>query len=248
MSYDQWPYLGVFFVLVASGLGLPLPEDIPLLTGGYLCHIGEAHLPAMILAGLLGVLSGDLFLYSMGRRFGHHIVEHRIVRRLVNPRRLLMAEEMFARHGIKIIFIGRFLPGLRAMIFTAAGVMRVPRLTFVVVNGTAACISVPTLILLGYVFGGSLEEIKRDVRTAYHTLAIVLILAAVIGGGIYLHRRQRKLMATTHLPPEAENKPLAELPPLGMSDPSSKDKNEDEANKGQDSRHGRDQPNRSPDD
>ena len=82
MSYEQWPYLGVFAVLIAASLGLPIPEDIPLLTGGYLCHHGLAHPHVMICVGLVGVLGGDFILFSLGRRFGHHIVEHRFVRRL----------------------------------------------------------------------------------------------------------------------------------------------------------------------
>lgn len=201
MSYEQWPYLGVLFVLLAASVGLPIPEDIPLLTGGYLCHIGKAHLPIMIAVGMTGVLSGDIFLFLMGRRFGHRIVEHRFVCRLVNAQRLLLAEELFAKHGVKILFIGRFLPGLRPMIFMAAGVLRVPVLTFIAVNGLAASISVPTLVVLGRVFGGSLEQIKSDVRTATHAVGVAVLIAAVVGGGIWLHRRQKRLMAETHLPP-----------------------------------------------
>lgn len=213
MSYEQWPYLTVFLVLLASGLGLPLPEDIPLLTGGYLCHIDRASLPIMIVTGIIGVLSGDLFLFTMGRRFGHHIVEHRVFRRLVNPSRLLLAEELFARHGMKIIFIGRFLPGLRPMIFTAAGVLRVRPLVFLVVNGTAACISVPTLVILGKIFGGSLEQIQRDIRTASHGMVLVLIVVAFVVGGIWLHRRQKGLMASSHAPRDIEPEELAKMPP-----------------------------------
>jgi membrane protein DedA with SNARE-associated domain len=213
MTYEQWPYLTVLLVLLAASLGLPIPEDIPLLTGGYLCHIGQAALPKMIATGLLGVLAGDVFLFTMGRRFGHHVVEHRVFRRLVNPSRLLMAEELFARHGLKIIFIGRFLPGLRPMIFMAAGVLRVRPLAFAAVNGAAACISVPTLVLLGKFFGGSLDQIKRDIRIASHGMGLVLIVIALIAGAIWLQRRQKRLMAASHTPRDIEPEELAKMPP-----------------------------------
>jgi len=218
MPLEQWSYLGVLLVLIAAGLGLPLPEDIPLLTGGYLCHIGQASLPLMIAVGMVGVLSGDLFLFTMGRRFGHHVVEHRFFRRLVNPRRLLMAEELFARQGVKIIFAGRFLPGLRPMIFMAAGVLRVRPLVFLAVNGLAACISVPTLIVLGKVFGGSLDHIKRDVRLASHAMFLVVIVIALIAGGIWLYRRQKRLMSTSHVPRDIEPEELAKMPPSPGAD------------------------------
>lgn len=213
MSYEQLPYLTVYLVLLASGLGLPLPEDIPLLTGGYLCHIGRAHLPLMIATGIIGVLSGDLVLFSMGRRFGHHVVEHRGFRRLVNPPRLIMAEELFTRHGVKIIFIGRFLPGLRPMIFMAAGVLKVRPAVFVAVNGAAACISVPVLVTLGKVFGSSLEQIKRDVRIASHGMFVALIAVALLGLAFWLYRRQRRLIASSHVPQDIEPEELAKMPP-----------------------------------
>ena len=212
MPYEQWPYLGVLAVLIAASLGLPLPEDIPLLTGGYLCHIGRAKLLPMIIVGLIGVLSGDFILYGMGRRFGHHIVHHRVFRRLVNPPRLLAAERLFARHGIKIIFAGRFLPGLRPMIFMAAGVLRVRPAAFAAVNGLAACISVPTLILLGRLFGGSLEQIKRDVRLASHGIGLAVAVLALVAVGLYLHRRQTRMLPNADVPPHLAPEELEDIP------------------------------------
>src|SRR5512145_2332461 len=116
MPWEKWPYVCVLVVLITASFGVPIPEDIPLLTGGWLCYKHYAVLPIMIAFGMLGVLTGDICLFVMGRRFGHHIVEHRFMRRLVNPSRLLLAEHLFEHHGIKIIFVGRFLPGLRGMI------------------------------------------------------------------------------------------------------------------------------------
>lgn len=194
MSYAHWPYLSVFLLLVAGGLGFPLPEDVPLLTGGFLCHQGLAHLYVMIAVAMVGVLGADVALFSLGRRFGHHIVEHRWMRRLVNPSRLAVAENLFGRHGVKIIFAGRFLPGLRPMIFMAAGVLRVSPWTFLAVDGFAAVISVPTLIVLGYLFGGHLEELKRGVRDVTHMLGLGAAVVAIVALGIYLHRRQKRLM------------------------------------------------------
>jgi len=195
MSYEHWPYLTVLCVLVAASLGLPIPEDIPLLTGGYLCHLGLARLPAMIAVGMIGVLSGDVILFIMGRRFGPQVVEHRFFRAVVSPRRLELAENLFTRHGVKIIFAARFLPGLRAAVFMAAGVLGVPFSRFILVNGLAACLSVPTLVVLGSVFGHNIDRLKQDVRTVTHFVSLVLLAAGLIGLGVFFHRRQKAYMA-----------------------------------------------------
>jgi membrane protein DedA with SNARE-associated domain len=178
-----------------AGMGVPLPEDIPLLTGGWLCYNGLATLWVMVVIALIGVLGGDLILFTLGRRFGHHVVEHRFIRRLVNADRLLLAENLFAQHGNKIIFAGRFLPGLRPMIFMAAGVLKVRPGTFLTVDGLAAAISVPTLVILGFLFGQHFNRIKQDVRFATHTIALVLVVVGLIVLAIYLYRRQKGLMA-----------------------------------------------------
>lgn len=196
LQYEQWPYLAVLGVLLLASLGLPLPEDVPLLTAGYLCHIGAAELLPMIAVGMLGVLCGDVILFSLGRRFGEHVVELPVFRRVFKPHRLLLAEQLFARHGVKIVFAGRFLPGLRPMIFMAGGVLKLPFRVFILVNGFAACISVPTLILLGKVFGEHLEQIQNDVRRVTHYIVLAIILAGLTSLGIYLHRRQKRLLAT----------------------------------------------------
>ncbi len=213
MPYVKWHYLGVLGVLIACSLGLPLPEDVPLLAGGFLCHRALASLHVMIPVAMVGVLGGDFILFGMGRKFGHRVTEHRIIRRLVNPSRLLMAEHLFAQHGAKIIFAGRFLPGLRPMIFMASGVLKVPFWRFAAVNGLAACIHVPTLVLLGKFFGHNLHQIKSDVRTVTNTIALAILVVGLIAAGVYLHRRQRRMMASAGVDRGTDADTLADLPP-----------------------------------
>lgn len=219
MPWDKLPYLCVLAVLITASFGVPIPEDIPLLTGGWLCYRGLAVLPIMIAVGMFGVLTGDICLFVMGRRFGHHIVEHRFMRRLVNPQRLLLAERLFEHHGIKIIFIGRFLPGLRGMIFLASGIMRVPFWKFISVNGFAACISVPTLIVLGYVFGAKFDLLKSEVRTVTNVIGVLALIGIVAGVGLYLHRRSRQYLAEAE-PEDAtvSAETLSHLPPGGHAE------------------------------
>ena len=195
MNFEHFGYLGILLVLLLCGLGLPLPEDVPLLTGGWLCYKGLANVWIMILVGLVGVLSGDFFLFWLGRRFGHQIMEHRLFRKLVNPSRLVKAERLFERHGFKIIFLGRFLPGLRPMLWVACGVSRVPAWVFATTNGAAACISVPTLVLLGKWFGHSIHKVQQDVRNVMYLILLIAVAAALAGTAYYIHKQQSSLLS-----------------------------------------------------
>jgi len=195
MNFEHFGYLGILLVLLLCGLGLPIPEDVPLVTGGWLCYEGLANVWIMILVGLVGVLSGDFFLFWLGRRFGHQITEHRLFRKLVNPSRLAKAERLFERHGFKIIFFGRFLPGLRPMLWVVCGISRVPTWIFATTNGAAACISVPTLVLLGKWFGHSIHKVQHDIRNVMHLILLIAVMVALAATGYYIHKQQKRLLA-----------------------------------------------------
>ena len=66
-------YLIIFGVLVLCGLGLPLPEDLSLIFGGYLAYNGAVRLPVMIAVGFVGILCGDSLIYLAGRRVGDRV-------------------------------------------------------------------------------------------------------------------------------------------------------------------------------
>ncbi len=171
--------LNAYWVLLAAlwvaSIGFPLPEDIALLTAGYACYEGYAHLELMVPLAMFGVLSGDLFIYYLGRRWAANLFEHRWIRWIASPERLDIVREHFHNHQIKTVCIARFLPGMRAVVFLTAGVVRMSLLKFLLADGLAALGSVPLFLGLGYLFGHSIE---RKVHEVEHILVIVAILVA----------------------------------------------------------------------
>jgi len=194
----KFSYFGLFAILIAAGLGVPLPEDIPLLAAGWLVHKGSANLELMIATGLLGVLVGDSLLFSMGRRYGDHIVDHKWLRWIAKPWLVEKARQKYANHGAKILFAARFMPGLRAVLFLTAGVFKVPYWKFLAIDGFAALISVPVWVWLGKEFSGHIEQILGGARIASYVVGGVLVVGLIIWG-IYEYRhnlRRRNREAT----------------------------------------------------
>jgi membrane protein DedA with SNARE-associated domain len=184
---SKFSYVGLFAVLIAAGLGIPLPEDIPLLAAGWLVYRGGADLTLMILTGLLGVLVGDTLLFSMGRRYGDHIVDHRWLRRIAKPWLVEKARRMYAGHGAKILFAARFMPGIRSVLFLTAGVFKVSYWKFLAIDGFAALISVPVWVWVGWKFSGRIEEVLGGARLATFAIGGMLVLGLIIWG-IYEYR------------------------------------------------------------
>ncbi len=193
----NFAYAGVLLVLIVSGLGLPIPEDLPLILGGYLCQQGAAELRFMIPLTLLAVVGADVMVYALGRRFGYLVPKLPLFRRFLTPPRLERAGEFLVDHGGKALFAGRFMPGLRTPIFFTAGLLKVPFWKFLLVDGFAALISVPVLVLVGFYFSEYLEEVRKWATGTQIGFAIVL--AVVIGGYIWYKRRKHRAMQSEAL-------------------------------------------------
>lgn len=191
-------YIGVTAMLLTSGLGLPLPEDIPLLTGGYLCGIDRCRLQIMIPLTLGAVLLADSVIYLLGRRYGHHVPRLPLVRRYLTEKRLARAERAFHDHGGKTLFTARFLPGLRAPAFFTAGVFKIPFWKFLAIDGAAAFISVPVLVYAGYWGAARFDQVKRWAHDAQLALAvgIVIVVGLII---TWKMRRRRKIASAAEL-------------------------------------------------
>jgi membrane protein DedA with SNARE-associated domain len=181
-----WAAYGTIFgILLACGIGVPFPEDVSLIFGGYLVFRGAANLPMMVATGFLGILGGDSIIYWAGRRLGNRArTDHgRFLRRLLTPERRARVEALFARHGEKIVMAARFMPGVRAVSFFTAGSAGMPYARFICFDGLAALASAPAFVFLGFRFGRQLQrviELLKRFQTAT-AIAILLIACAWLG-------------------------------------------------------------------
>lgn len=184
-------YLTVFGVLVVCGLGVPLPEDISLILGGYLAHTGAANLPMMMVVGLLGILIGDSLIFAAGRRVGNGAaVQKGFFARIVTPEKRAKAEHLFQKHGQKIVMIARFMPGVRAVTYFTAGSVRMPYTRFIFWDGLAALVSAPLFVYLGYANGGRLEWLIGALKEG-QVVVIAVLVALVVAYGLYRWNRNK---------------------------------------------------------
>lgn len=204
----------MFGVLLACGLGVPLPEDITLVVGGYTVYLSQMHrldqpdLIPMILVGLAGVLAGDVFLFSVGRWMGPRVTHRWPFRRLVTGQRMEQIYRFFARYGAWTAFLARFAAGIRAPTFLLAGTSRMSFRTFLLADGLAALISVPLLVVLAFHFGHEIDRVKAWLMNAKY-VAVLGLLVLLIGWLWSRIKQRRRDRGHSDNPTDAAAKPQA---------------------------------------
>lgn len=177
---EHFTYAGLLVVLVLCGLGLPVPEDAVLLTGGFLAHRGVVDYPVALAISFVGVITGDCSLFFLGRRFGTGLLRYFGLIHPGSQRSIARMRAFMDRHGHRAVFYGRFLAGLRALVYLSAGSLGVPVSRFLMYDLLGAAISVPLVVSLGYLFGGEIERMLRYLGGVQRVLLIIVGLSVLI--------------------------------------------------------------------
>ncbi len=207
-------YAFVFTVLLLCGFGLPMPEDIVLVTGGVLAWLSsdleslsfggmlrDPGLLWMIATGLSGILAGDSVIFLAGRRFGHRVADFGPLRRIITPEKLELVEKKVRTRGNVVVMFARFLPGLRAPTYFTVGHARMPYWKFLFYDGAAALISAPLWVCLGFWFGSDLEEAARVAGRFSH---YILLGVGVVLAGLAIRWLQTRRAAPDVPAPDVE--------------------------------------------
>ncbi|MCB0385642.1 MAG: DedA family protein [Bdellovibrionales bacterium] len=205
-AYDPVTVYSVLVgLMVASSFGFPVPEEVTLISVGLVAYLAkhpelypppepgmkpiDPHTLAAVAFG--AVFLSDLLVYSVGRHFGRRALRIRFVRRLINPRVMRKIERWSHKYGAFAAGIFRFTPGLRFPGHLMCGVTKLSLPKFVMTDGAAALISVPTQVLFLAYYGdqilGTLKQVKISILG-------VLILGALF---FFINRYRRNLKKTS---------------------------------------------------
>jgi membrane protein DedA with SNARE-associated domain len=188
-------YAILFGLLFACGLGLPLPEDIPLLLGGYFVALGKMNIIWVAIFAWTGIIGGDCVLYWLSRKYGMNVTRLPMIGTHVTKERILWAEAKFEQYGVWVVAVCRLFAGVRGAMVIAAGVLRFNFAKFLIADGLAALVSGGLFVYLGYLAGtifGSVGEMREKIKHYEHYViaAIIVVLSAAIISYI-LWRRKR---------------------------------------------------------
>jgi membrane protein DedA with SNARE-associated domain len=188
----KWGYVGIIVFLILTGCGLPIPEEVPIVGAGWASSPEQDKLNPWLALGscFIGAVVGDIIMYGIGRRFGRRLLQKRAwFASMLTPEKERQIEEMFRHHGLKVLFVSRFLVGVRSPIYITAGILKVPFKRFVLVDMFCASVMVTSFFALAYWFSNHVLKWIRQAEAAVTITIAVLAIVALVG---YRYYRKRK--------------------------------------------------------
>jgi membrane protein DedA with SNARE-associated domain len=175
----QHGYSILFAALFAHQIGVPLPGPLFLLAAGALAARGRLDLAAAITLAVSACVLADWVWYEAGRRRGDKVLHfiHGFTRDPeYHDRR---AKQTFARFGLPILLVAKFVPGLDAISPPLAGTSRTGRVRFLLLDAVGAGIYSCAYSGLGYVFSHDLNRAAAYVGQAGKVIGCAAAIAAV---------------------------------------------------------------------
>lgn len=179
--------IGMMFM---SAIGLPLPEEMTLVSVGFLAFMGanpqifpppyagapvvSVHMASAI--AIFAVFGSDFIIYSIGRLWGRKVLETRFMKRIVSPEIMQKVEVWTKKYGAYACGIFRFTPGIRFPGHLACGILHFPIWKFALIDGISVLISVPTQIYLIATYGETiLVRIRQFKLVVFCVIGVVVI-------------------------------------------------------------------------
>ena len=168
-------YISLLLVVFGRQLCLPLPADLLLVAAGALVAGGRMSLPLVLCIGVSGCLAGDLVWFGAGRRWGSKVL-HILCNFTGDPVRCTQgAHTSFARWGLKLLLVAKFIPGMDAIAPPIAGMEDSPLPSFVTLDAVGSLLWSGFYVGLGFYFS---HELTIAIRVASH---FAIALALLIG-------------------------------------------------------------------
>ena len=181
----------VAVVVALESMGLPVPGETTLVTAALVAGTGHGlHIGVVVAAAALGAIAGDSAGYWIGRRWGHALLVRYGPLVRIDAARLRLGQYLFARHGGKVVFFGRFVALLRALAALLAGTNGMPWPRFFAFNAAGGVVWAAIFGFGAYTLGEGFTHLQGRLAIA----GIVLGVLGIVGGLWFVRRHEAALM------------------------------------------------------
>ncbi len=187
MSYiEQYGYWALFFCLWLGIIGMPIPDEMIVMSGGLVSSMGILDLIPAFLLTYLGVVSVLSLGYILGKIFGIKILNKLMKKK--KTKYLLKSQEMIAKYGHYALVISYFIPVVRHIVPYLVGMNNMSFKTYAVYSYVTGFVWTLVYFVLGSIFGKHIEVIVT-LATEYGIYfgGIVIVVCSI--SYMYMHKK-----------------------------------------------------------
>lgn len=181
---NQFGYIGILLLITIENVFPPIPSEIILTFGGFMCSLSELYVLGVIFFATAGSMFGAILLYMCG----YYIKTERLLMFVrgkwgsylhMKEEHIKKAQTWFDRCGKKAVLFGRFIPVVRSMISIPAGLVRMPLIPFLLYTTLGSFLWNSVLVCGGYLAGNHWESLVKYVENYSYVLLIISILVCL---------------------------------------------------------------------
>lgn len=205
----QHGYVVLFAWVAAEQFALPVPSEPVLLAAGALAGAGLLKLPFAIAVGVGAALLSDVIWYEIGRAHGNQVTRLLCRISLEPDSCVRRSQDMFARYGGRSLLVAKFVPGLNTVMQPLAGILRMRRSRFLLLDALGALLWIGAYVGLGYLLSDQVERVAvyaRYLGSWLFGLAFGALALYVAGKYIRRQRFIRRLRIARITPVELKRK------------------------------------------
>lgn len=208
-SYAYQPMFVYGFIVLfmtASSFGLPIPEEMTLLSAGLVAYMARnpdqfppptpdaegVNLVVLSIVCFVAVLGSDILIYFLGKIFGRRIIKTKFFNNRIGHEPFDKINKIFQKYSYWACGLFRFAPGVRFPGHLSCGLMGIPLWQFVMVDGLAALVSVPTQVLLVANYGDVILDKVKQFKMALGVI-ILIVLLIWLGKKLIHHFKKKRV-------------------------------------------------------
>ncbi len=190
---DKTGYLGIFTLMAAESVLIPIPSEVTMPFAGYLAHAGRFNFILVVFVGALANLVGSWLAYGLGLWGQEHVV--RIIIRKYGKYLLITEDEFnrsegwFRKYGEKITFFSRLAPVVRTFISLPAGIAGMNFWKFSLFTFLGSFLWSFFLTLIGFILGKNWNSL----HPYYQKFEYLIVFGMLAIAGYYILHKIKKL-------------------------------------------------------
>ncbi len=197
-------YLLVALILLLESTAIPIANSTLLLLTGALASLGHLNIYILVVAAIVGSITGACLGYLLGVRYGRQVLLRLTTRFRIDPQKIIAAENWFQAAGIWMVFLSRIIPWIRPFASLPCGISRMPFRRFLTAALSGSILWCVGVLSVGWALGPRclLALQLMQSYTVPMICGLVLLIAMTLLIQYKINRFIRSKLLSTALPLE----------------------------------------------